>query len=209
MLLLSLAIAFLLGSIPFSWILVWLLKGEDLRKVGSGNPGATNAIRVAGKGWGYLALALDITKGFAAVALAPRIPGIVSNDWLPVACGLAAILGNIYCPFLRFKGGKAVATSAGVFLALVPWASLVGLIAFGALFLPTQKVSAGSLAASIALPVAVTVNWTTGGWDQPTKWTVLLVWTTAILVVWRHRENIKRLLSGEEASIHDPATERD
>ncbi|MCB9767986.1 MAG: glycerol-3-phosphate 1-O-acyltransferase PlsY [Candidatus Omnitrophica bacterium] len=198
----AVALAFLLGSLPFSWILVWLLRGVDLRTVGSGNPGATNAFRVVGKGWGTLALLLDIGKGLAAV-LAPHWLS-PETGWLPAACGLAAILGNVFCPFLKFKGGKAVATASGVFLGLVPLSFLITAIVFGLVFWWTRQVSLGSLAGAVALPLILTGFYITRGTYAPHATVVALVWFAAILVIFRHRANIHRILKGEEFSFRSP-----
>jgi len=199
----ALALAFLLGSLPFSWILVWLLRGVDLRTVGSGNPGATNAFRVVGKGWGTLALLMDIAKGLAAVL----VPFAISPEvgWLPAACGLAAILGNVFCPFFKFKGGKAVATASGVFLGLVPISFLITAAVFGLVFWRTRRVSIGSLVGAVVLPLLLTVFFVRQGPSAPHSTVVLLVWFAALLVIFRHRSNIQRLLKGEEHSFKQPS----
>ena len=195
----SLALAFFLGSLPFSWILVRLLKGVDLRTIGSGNPGATNAFRVVGSKWGTLALLLDIGKGLVAVLLSPSLaPGY---GWLPAGCGLAAIIGNVFCPFLRFKGGKAVATASGVFLGLAPVSFLITAGVFGFVFWRTRQVSLGSIAGAVVLPVLLSALFLRNGSDASHGSVVVLVWVAAILVIYRHRANIQRLLRGEELSF--------
>jgi glycerol-3-phosphate acyltransferase PlsY len=201
MLVLAAALAFLFGSIPFSWLLVWLMRGVDIRTVGSGNPGATNAWRVMGGGWGSLALALDIAKGLLAVVVAPRVTGSAPPDWLPAVCGCFAILGNVFCPFLRFKGGKAVATAAGVFLGLTPISLLVTSVVFGGLVGWTRKISIGSLTAAVILPVVVTYQHVAAIGDNPRISVLVLVWAAAILVIARHLPNIKRLIRGEEKTF--------
>jgi glycerol-3-phosphate acyltransferase PlsY len=194
-------LAFWVGSIPFSWLLVWLLAGVDLRTVGSGNPGATNAMRVVGRKWGGLAMALDIAKGWAATAAVPILAGDGSPEWLPVGCGCAAILGNVFCPFFRFRGGKAVSTAGGVFLGLAPRSALAAIILFFSLLGLTRKTSVCSLAGAAFLPLVLTLQWH-GGWgDRPGPSVILLAWSAAILVVFRHRENIRRLVRGEESGI--------
>ena len=191
--------AFLLGSLPLSWILVWLLKGVDLRTVGSGNPGATNAFRVVGAKWGSLALGLDIGKGVAAVLLAPQLAPEIG--WLPAGCGFAAILGNVFCPFLKFKGGKAVATASGVFLGLAPLPFLVTAAVFGLVFWKTRQVSLGSLCGAVILPLLLTGLYLTKALTPPHLSVVLLVWVAGILVIFRHRSNIRRILSGKELAF--------
>lgn len=204
----TLALAFLLGSIPFSWILVWALRGVDLRSVGSGNPGATNAIRVVGPFWGGVAMALDVLKGVAAAAGVPILAGEAAREWLPALCGLAAILGNVFCPFLKFKGGKAVSTAGGVFLGLAPRFTLIVAVVFFALFKATGKASIGSLACAALLPALLTLGWMFDWGDRPTLHEVALVWAAATLVVARHKDNIRRLLSGEESATLSKGAER-
>ena len=197
----SVLVAFFLGSIPFSWILIRLGKGIDLREVVIGNPGATNAWRAAGARWGISALILDIAKGWTAVAAAPLIVPDPSGDWLPALCGCSAILGNVFCPFLRFKGGKAVSTASGVFLGLTPWGFLITVVFFALVVWRTGKMSAASLTGAILLPLIVTFEglWAIG--DASGKPVIGLVWIAAGIVVLRHKANIGRLLRGEEKAF--------
>ncbi len=196
---LSLTFAFIIGSLPFSWLLVWFLKGVDLRSVGSGNPGATNAFRVVGPRWGTFALILDIAKGLAAVLLAATLAPDIG--WLPAGCGFAAILGNVFCPFLKFKGGKAVATASGVFLGLVPIPFLMTAAIFALVFWVTRQVSLGSVAGALVLPLILTLLYFFETQLAPHGSVVLLVWIAAALVIFRHRANIKRALQGEELAF--------
>ena len=196
---LSIIFAFFLGSIPFSWLLVWVLEGVDLRTVGSGNPGATNAFRVVGSKWGTFALLLDIAKGLVAVILPPLLAPEIG--WLPACCGLAAILGNVFCPFLNFKGGKAVATTSGVFLGLVPLPFFITAVIFGLIFWRTRQVSLGSMAGAILLPLLLTSLYLMKTPQAPHPSVVLLVWFAGILVIFRHRANIRRIHRGEELSF--------
>jgi glycerol-3-phosphate acyltransferase PlsY len=209
MIVLVLALAYLIGSLPFSWILIWFLKGVDLRTVGSGNPGATNALRVAGWGWGIVALVLDIGKGAAAVVLSPMVLREAEPLWLPSVCGLAAILGNIFCPWFKFRGGKAVATGAGVFLGLAPLGFVLTFLLFGVLVGWTKIISIGSLAAATFLPLFITYEWRAGFGDAPPAPVVVLVWVVAALVVARHTGNIRRLIRGEEPKFTDKAEGKD
>lgn len=199
----AVAVAYLVGSIPFSWLLVWLLKGVDLRTVGSGNPGATNAIRVVGKGWGGLAMALDVLKGTVAAAGVPVVMGLMETGWVPAACGAAAILGNVFCPFFWFKGGKAVATAGGVFLGLAPRATLVVVVLFFLVLAVTRKMSICSLTAAVVLPALITFEWRERWGDAPSVWVVGIAWLAAVIVVMRHRENIQRLFEGREKTVDE------
>ena len=188
--------AYLLGSIPTGF-LVARARGVDIRTVGSGNIGATNAFRVLGKGLGIFVLLMDALKGFVAVELAIVIatvlpgPAIVN---LKITAGICAILGHNYTCWLRFKGGKGIATSAGVLIALVPLALVIILSIFIILFVLTRYVSVGSIAASFSLPFA---TWFT------TRDTGLTIVTGAMgaLAILKHRKNIQRLLSGTENRI--------
>ncbi len=208
MLLFCLFLSFLLGAVPFSWLLVWWLRGVDLRTVGSGNPGATNAIRVVGAKWGGLAMALDVGKGLAAVLLVPGFAGIPMVGWLPAVCGCAAILGNVFSPFLRFKGGKAVATAGGVFLGLAPYATLVTAVIFFSLLKVTRKTSIASLTCASILPLIITLEWWRTIGDSPRTSVLVLVWGAALLVLVRHKENIHRLLRGSETTITEGSVDK-
>lgn len=188
---------YLLGSIPTGF-LVARARGVDIRTVGSGNIGATNAFRVLGKGWGIFVLLMDALKGWIAVQIGAHLvnqmfPG-VALDNLRITAGVAAILGHNFTCWLRFKGGKGIATSAGVLIALVPWALLIILSIFIILFVTTRYVSIGSIAASFMLPFA---TWFT------TKDPRLTVVTGAMgaLAILKHRKNIQRLMNGTENRI--------
>ncbi len=194
--------AFVLGSIPTGlWLGRWL-RGIDIREHGSKNIGATNTLRVLGKGLGAAALLGDMLKGLlpvlAAQAYAAQASGAAPA--LPVVCGIAAILGHTFSIFLRFRGGKGVATSTGVFLGLAPIATGIAFLVFAATVALTRMVSAGSLAAALALSLAVAL--------LPTTWPVrIVVWIAAALVFIRHRSNIQRILNGTESRIGQGATE--
>jgi glycerol-3-phosphate acyltransferase PlsY len=206
-----LALAFLVGSIPFSWLLVWGLKGIDLRTVGSGNPGATNAMRVVGPFWGGLGMVLDVGKGWVGAGWLPALYPFLSKipltgegeviPWLPAVCGCCAILGNVFCPFLRFKGGKAVATAGGVFLALDWISTLLTALLFFFLLRKAKKTSIASLVAALLLPILVTIHALANDRFSPDSSVVWLVWGAAFLVVLRHKENIRRLWAGEETTF--------
>lgn len=188
--------AYLLGSIPTGF-LVARARGVDIRTVGSGNIGATNAFRVLGKGLGIFVLLMDALKGLAAVEIVLCIAHFfpdASVTNLKITAGICAILGHNYTCWLHFKGGKGIATSAGVLIALVPLALVIILSIFIILFVTTRYVSVGSLAASFSLPLA---TWFT------THDTGLTVVTGAMgaLAILKHRKNIQRLLNGTENRI--------
>ena len=185
--------AFLLGSIPTGY-LVARSRGVDIRQHGSGNIGATNVFRTLGKPLGILVFVIDALKGFAAVWLAQHF---VAGDWSGIVAAVAGIAGHNYTPWLGFKGGKGIATSAGVLLALMPLAVLCIAIVWFAVFCATRYVSLASIGASAALPLSVAALWWTGlGGNAP-----LLGFTIVIsaLAIWRHRSNIQRLRNGTES----------
>lgn len=179
---------FLLGAVPTAYIMGRVLRGVDIRTLGSGNVGATNVFRTLGKGPGAATLLIDIAKGLLPV-LAAR--SLAAHPLAPVATGLAAVVGHTWTPFLNFKGGKGVATSAGVFLALVPWAALASFLAFAVAFGITRHVSVGSLTATVVLPTCAFLMYR----GSPASWLSLAV---AFLVIVKHVPNIRRLARGEE-----------
>jgi acyl phosphate:glycerol-3-phosphate acyltransferase len=183
------AVAYLIGSLPFSFLVARAFGVEDVRRVGSGNVGATNVLRSAGKAAGALALLLDIGKGAAASALAGRLaPGEAA---LPAVAAVAAVVGHMFPVWLRFEGGKGVATGLGAFAPLAPKAALGALVAFGLTALATRFVSLSSVAGGLALAgVAFAVR-------GPDPVAVAAAFTAA-LVVFRHRSNLRRILGGTE-----------
>ena len=190
-------VAYLLGSIPTGY-LVAKARGVDIRTVGSGNIGATNAFRVLGKWLGVFVLLMDALKGWVAVqagalVVSKLLPG-ASLENLRITAGIAAILGHNFTCWLRFKGGKGIATSAGVLLALVPGALFIILSIFIILFIATRYVSLGSIAASFTLPFA---TWFTTHDPGLTAVTGAM----GALAILKHRKNIQRLLNGTENRI--------
>jgi glycerol-3-phosphate acyltransferase PlsY len=181
--------AYLLGAIPFG-LLVAKSKGVDIRKQGSGNIGATNVLRVIGKGWGIFTLVLDALKGFIPAFVFP-ILGKFDSEW-GVLFGLAAILGHTFPVYLNFKGGKGVATSAGMLLGVAPAAVGIGFVCWIVTMVLSRYVSLASIVAAIAVAAAV---WIRG--DKAMVVNVALSFL-AVMVVWLHRANIKRLLNGTE-----------
>jgi glycerol-3-phosphate acyltransferase PlsY len=191
-------VAYLLGSIPTGF-LVAKARGIDIRSVGSGNIGATNAFRVLGKRWGVFVLLVDALKGWVAVAIAAKIivnflPG-APLEYLQITAAICAILGHNYTCWLYFKGGKGIATSAGVLIALVPWAVVIALGLFIILFLATRFVSVGSMGAAASLPF--------GTWFVTNHDIGLTAVTGAMgaLAIFKHKKNIQRLMNGTENRI--------
>lgn len=186
------AAAYLVGAIPFGLLVVRLVTGGDVRKVGSGNIGATNVARAAGKKMAAVVLLLDAAKGFAPALLARLLlPG--EGAWV-AAIAFAAFLGHCFPVYLRFRGGKGVATALGVALALVPWAALAGAIAWIAVFRLFRISSLGSLAGA---GVATLIAFLFGG-DDAFAWTIVAM---AAVIVLRHKANIGRLLQREEHRV--------
>ena len=201
--------AYLLGSMPFGYLAA-RARGIDIRKQGSGNIGATNAMRVLGKPIGIFVLLLDVLKGFAACAflppllfnwLAPQFSGLFvrfQNEppelqtRLFVVAGICAVLGHNYTCWLKFKGGKGIATTAGVYLALAPWPLLIASVVFLLAVASTRYVSVGSIAGAAALPAAV--------WLMTPRNVLLGVVTTALgaLAIYKHKSNLQRLRAGTE-----------
>ncbi|MBI4353465.1 MAG: glycerol-3-phosphate 1-O-acyltransferase PlsY [Candidatus Omnitrophica bacterium] len=184
--------AFLLGSIPTAYLAAKWAKGVDIRRYGSGNVGATNALRVVGKGAGILVLLVDFLKGFAPVFMAPFIleGSAVSKDWIPWF-GFFPILGHIFSPFMGFKGGKGIATGSGVLCALYPILFLGVLVVWAAVFAGTRIVSVSSMVSVVTLAAL--------GFFFRLPWQSRLFFMGVVgLTLWTHRENIKRLLKGEE-----------
>ena len=226
-------LAYLVGSVPFG-VLIARSKGINIRQRGSGNVGATNVFRVVGRGFGVSCLLLDFLKGFLPVVLATnllRIAGETPAVPLPflwdftgelpadrqlyvhsiqVITALAAIMGHNYSIFLRGKGGKGIATSAGVLMALMPLILLGAFLVFSATFYFSGYVSLGSIAAALSIPILRHLAdhlhhiggdksqpslWEAGTWNKPLMVFALIA---AALAVWRHRSNIQRILAGTE-----------
>lgn len=193
------SLAYLLGSIPFGYLLVRLKVGGDVRETGSGGTGATNVTRRAGKGVGVLTLLLDFLKGAAAVLVARALLGAGEGaQWWVCAAGAAAVLGHVFPVWLRFRGGKGVATGLGVFLVLAPLATLCALVVFVAVVWLWRYVSLGSIMAASVLPPAVWALGALGIGDRAPRPLLLLSVLGAALIVLMHRANVGRLLRGEE-----------
>lgn len=192
-----LLLAYLAGSIPFGLVVGKLFYGVDVRLHGSGNVGTTNVFRVLGKKAGVIVLVCDMLKGYVPAAVAAA----VFDPWFAIVIAAAPVLGHIYSIFLKGRGGKGIATGAGVVLALVPVAFAIILTAWLLLILITRYVSVASLAAAVLVPVL------TIALDEPLPYEIAGV-LVAILVWWAHRSNISRLLAGEENRVTFPWMQR-
>lgn len=194
--------SYLIGAIPFSYLAGRAIKGIDLREHGSGNLGATNTFRMLGAKWAVAVLLLDVAKGLVPVLLAGRVElgGDVAVQWLRLAAMFGAILGHLFSPYVRFSGGKGIATSAGAFMALAPWAFLGSFVLFALVFAWRRIVSLASLSAAVTLPLWVYLAGRTGLAES--HWSTLAVSTIIMaVVVLKHRANIRRLMSGTEKPI--------
>lgn len=184
--------AYLAGGIPTGYVLVKRLYGYDIRTRGSGNPGTANVYRNAGAMPGAVTLFVDALKGFAPVHLGMRLyPG---HPLIAIGLGVAAIFGHNWTPFLRFKGGKGVATSAGVFLALLPWPMLVTIGAFIVAVKLSGHISVGSMTGAVILPLAA------AGLGEPRAFTAAAA-GAGVLILFKHVSNIQRLLADREHGI--------
>ena len=188
--LLVLPIAYLLGAIPFGYLLVKWISGADVRASGSGNIGATNVLRTTGRGAGLATLALDIAKGYLAVWIAARLTGS-DPSWMSAAA-LAVIAGHAYPVFLRFQGGKAVASFIGAFLYLTPVAMVCALLIFVGIVAWTRHISMGSISAAATFPLAVWIV------QHPQQPIFIAAVVAAAFIIYRHSSNIRRLHSGTE-----------
>lgn len=207
---LLIVIVYVIGSIPFSFLVVRMFAGADIRRHGSGNVGATNVMRNFGKWPGLLALVLDIAKGSLAIVLARKIVGYFAASspinpgdpmfyafpsfWIGLG-GLVAVLGHIFPFWLRFRGGKGVATATGVFLAIDPRAILMAMIVFAIVILATRYVSMASMLAAAAIPLLMRF-----ATNQP-FWIVIFSMIIAVIIILKHHGNIARLARGEERKL--------
>jgi len=205
--LLAIAAAYLLGSIPFG-LLIARAHGKDLRSIGSGNIGATNVSRALGRKWAYACFFLDVLKGMVPMLATMLIakPDSVVMLWLWLAVGCAAIAGHIFPIYVKFRGGKGVATSFGVALGLWPYyttCASFAIVIWVVFVLIWRYVSLASIAASITFPlVLILAIILMPGWDFGSLWPLLITATAIpLMVIIRHRENIKRLLAGTESKV--------
>lgn len=192
-------VAYLLGSIPFGYLLVRFFRKEDIRQKGSGNIGATNVVRSGAKGLGAVTFLLDVLKGACAVLLCAAAaarwgagPAVRGN--VVAIAAVFAILGHIYTFWLRFRGGKGVSTSFGVFLALAPWAALAALGVFVVVFAVSRYVSLGSILAAVAFPIFALLL----PHAERTPAEIAVLFLIPLIVIVKHHENIARLMRGKE-----------
>lgn len=195
--------SYLIGAIPFSYIAGKLLKGIDLRQHGSGNLGASNCYRILGPGVAATVLVLDIAKGFFPVFFAGRLPiesPGVEVHWLLLAAMFSSIFGHLFSPYVKFSGGKGIATSGGAFLALSPWACLGAFIVWAIVFTAGRIVSLASISAAVTLPVFV---YLVDRFDlSPSHWSYLVVSIVIMaVVVIKHHSNIQRLIARNEPAL--------
>jgi len=212
------AVSYLLGSIPFGYMLVLVFRGQDVRQTGSGNIGATNVARTGSKGLAIATLLLDALKGYAAVTFGFWMAGRIAfhlqgstdaparfsptNPWhlqlafeLAALAGFCAIIGHMFPIWLRFRGGKGVATAVGAFAALAPRAIVVALVVFVVVVALTRYISLGSMVAAAAFPLLV---WCLSPGERTTAPFLLLIAASSLLIIVRHKDNIRRLLAGTE-----------
>jgi glycerol-3-phosphate acyltransferase PlsY len=188
-----LAIAYLLGSLPFGYLIVKISSGTDIREIGSGGTGATNVTRQAGKMAGIVTLILDALKGIAAVLLVGRLdPGLA-----PLA-GFMAVTGHCFPVWLGFRAGKGVATGLGVFLVLVPWSVGVALVSFLLIVWRTRYVSLGSIVAALIVPAITIIQHTLVRPIPNFRLVIISLCLSSALIIAKHADNIKRLMAGTE-----------
>lgn len=196
---LAVAAAYFVGAIPFG-LIIGMLRGIDIRRYGSGNVGATNTMRVAGKAAGIAALLLDIAKGIIAVtAVAPffyELGVLVGRDLFFAMMALSAVCGHIWNIFLKFKGGKGVATTAGILMALYPRLFFIGIIVWITSLCLSKYVSLSSVVASLSLPIAAAIF----GYPWPA---VGLCLTLFVICSYKHKGNLARIMKGEESRVKD------
>jgi acyl phosphate:glycerol-3-phosphate acyltransferase len=197
-----LLIAYLLGSIPFGYLIVRLKSGADIRATGSGATGATNVMRKAGRMAGVVTLALDAAKGFFAVLIARwLVSGEPDSAMIIALAALFAVIGHCFPVWLKFHAGKGVATGLGVFLAIVPWSVLAASLVFVLIVWRTRYISLGSIMAAVFVPIWTLIQHTAispvAGFIQ----IMIALCATSGLIIWKHSANIRRLVAGTENKI--------
>lgn len=210
------ALAYLIGSIPFSWLVARFLSGKDVRREGSGNVGATNVARTAGRGAGVLALLLDIAKGYAVITIArwivlrpewPFEPGVSAwqsrEFWIALA-GLVGVVAHMFPVWLRFHGGKGVATAAGVILALDPRVFAATVIVFAIVVLVSRMVSLGSILSAASIPLLFRFVA-----HAAPFWRIVMSIGIALAVIVKHHSNIARLVQGSERKLGQKQSEEE
>jgi glycerol-3-phosphate acyltransferase PlsY len=181
-------LGYLLGSIPFAYIIAKKTKNIDIYSMGSGNPGATNVFRVIGKTAGIFTFIADILKGFIPVYFATFV---CDSLFYSFVVALVTVLGHMFTVFLKFKGGKGVATGFGVFLALIFWPSLIAFVVFYLIFMVSGYISLGSICATLVFPSVCYFL----GYSREV---IIFAFCIVLLIIYKHKENIKRLKDGSE-----------
>jgi glycerol-3-phosphate acyltransferase PlsY len=198
---LALILAYLLGSIPFGFLIVKLKSGADVRQTGSGGTGATNVTRKAGKGAGIITLVLDALKGTAAVLVARWLTGEPGTSWVVAGAAVLAVVGHCFPVWLKFKAGKGVATGLGVFLAIVPWSVLAAAVVFLLIVWRTRFVSLGSVTAAAVVPLWTLIEHTMISPLADFAPILAALCAASAVIIAKHHENIQRLLSGTESKF--------
>ncbi|HQR31113.1 MAG TPA: glycerol-3-phosphate 1-O-acyltransferase PlsY [Blastocatellia bacterium] len=194
----ALILGYLLGSIPFGFLIVKIASGADIRETGSGGTGATNVTRKAGKGAGIVTLIFDALKGVAAVMVARMLTDEDGTSWVVAGAGVLAVVGHCFPVWLKFKAGKGVATGLGVFLAVVPWAVMAACIVFLVVVWRTRFISLGSILAAAFVPLWV---WGMHTWLEPISNLMPIMaalCASSAIIIAKHHENIQRLMAGTE-----------
>jgi len=192
--------SYLLGSIPFGYV-AGKIRGIDIRKIGSGNIGATNVVRVLGKRYGYSVFVLDFLKGFSAVKISMSIATDARLEWASpeifgILAAIASVIGHSFPVWLKFRGGKGVATSAGALFGLIPLAALIGIVIWVLVFWFTRYVSVASVVAAATLPLVILIMTRLNQIHGNALFYSSL--GLAAVVMWRHRSNFSRLMHGSE-----------
>ncbi|MGF7050019.1 glycerol-3-phosphate acyltransferase PlsY [Paenibacillus sp. DS2015] len=190
---LAIIMSYLLGSISFSVLLAKMLKGIDIRQHGSGNAGATNTLRILGKGPAIIVLCLDVIKGIVAISIGKWLGG--DSTWIPALCGIAAIIGHNWPLYFHFRGGKGIATTIGVLVSICFLPALYAGILAILIIIATRYVSLGSLVFVAFTPVFLLIL---GGYTASVFWTSLII---CLFAFWRHRGNIVKIVQGRENKI--------
>ncbi len=192
-------IAYFIGSIPFGFLIAKFVKGIDIRQVGSGNPGATNVARALGKPYGILVFFLDMLKGFLPLYFFDRLFSGDGHNLALILCGVGVICGHTFPVFLRFKGGKAAATGCGVFLWLAPVPLFIALAVWSLTVFISRYISLGSMVSSVAL-VASLLLFGKAPFGHGLPLTLFSIFISILLII-RHKSNIKRILNGTESKV--------
>ncbi len=192
---LLLVLSYILGGIPSGYLIARSVKNIDIREHGSGNPGAANVYRIVGKWAGWATMLCDALKGYVPVMIAMHF--FPENYWLGIACGVIAIMSHMWTIFLKFRGGKGVATSLGVFAALLPVPTLIAFVVFVLCVALSGHISVGSIVAGVTLPI---VSFAMSKYPPEVSITVSLI---SLLIIVRHIPNIKRLMKNQELAFED------